>query len=174
MVSLAKKALLEAWRRGYRIDEYGDAISPYSDRKLSLQDRKGYLRFSLAFNGRKIHVSVHRLAAFQKYRYLLFEQGIQVRHLDGDSRNNCFDNIVIGTATENQMDKSEKIRLRSARVAAAAQRKFTDEEIAQIRDMYASGKWRYKDIAEVFGVVKSTVSYIINRQTYNYEQLGEQ
>lgn len=111
-------------------------------------------------------VLVHRFKAYKLYGNRLFEDGIQVRHLNGDKLDFSNDNILISTASQNMMDIPLEKRLYSARCAAAKKRKFTDGEVELIRAMVGFGI-KAGRIARLYGVRKSTMSYIVNRKTYN-------
>lgn len=43
--------------------------------------------------------------------------------------------------------------------------RFTDEEVAAIRDLYATGTWSQYRIARLFGAVQPTISAIVNRKS---------
>lgn len=65
---------------------------------------KGYRRLTLHQGGQQFPTTVHQLVC------LTFHgpgDGRQVRHLDGDSLNNCADNLTWGTGTENNRDSVE-------------------------------------------------------------------
>ena len=65
--------------------------------------------------------------------------------------NNSFDNIAIGIASENMMDRPKEERVNHAIRAASHLRKFTDKEIADMRIDRANGA-TYKDIMEKYGI----------------------
>lgn len=54
--------------------------------------------------------------------------------------------------------KSDKIRLNRSQDRRA---KFTDEQVAEMRNLYAKG-WTQKAIAELYETHQSTVSYIVS------------
>ena len=53
-----------------------------------------------------------------KSNVIIFEKGIVARHLDGNSLNNSWNNIRIGTPSDNQMDRDESCRKNSATIAS--------------------------------------------------------
>lgn len=63
------------------------------------------------------------------------------------------------------MDQPPEIRRRTALKAASMLRKFSSTEIAEIRKLRGQGLTLIS-IADMYGVVKSTISYIVNRRTY--------
>jgi hypothetical protein len=57
--------------------------------------------FKLA--GVSINIAIHRLH-FSEVEVLLYEEGTVVRHLNGDPGSNAWDNIAIGTMSDNMFD----------------------------------------------------------------------
>lgn len=101
-----------AFEKGYRADEYGRVISP-KGKYVSLFLNTRYLKFSLRIKGKIEKVRVHRLVAYQKYGESLYNPGIIVMHIDGISINNQYENIALGSQSENltqyyQLIKAEK------------------------------------------------------------------
>jgi hypothetical protein len=45
---------------------------------------------------------------------------------------------------------------------------LTEHDIIEIRRLYASGMWTYDEIATTYGLGKSTVARIINRQAWKH------
>lgn len=167
-ISHQQAALLEAYQKGYRVDDLGNVSSENTDKlKVWKSHKHGvkYFYFGVKYQGKKCNIPVHRLQAFQKFGTKLFDPGIQVRHLDGDSYNNRFENIAIGTQSENMMDRPEEQRIRLAKNAAKHKRKWSDEEIEKIKKMRESGH-TYKQIRAVYPMALSTLSYILNGKTY--------
>ena len=92
----------------------------------------------------------------------MFEVGIQVRHLDGDSLNNEYTNITIGTNTKNQLDKPPEVRLSIAINASNKIRRFSDKELETIREFHSYSN-SYKETMETFGIKsKGSLHYILN------------
>ena len=46
-------------------------------------------------------VSAHRLAAYQKFGDLIYKDGIECRHVDGNKANFKPDNIILGSHAQN-------------------------------------------------------------------------
>jgi len=94
----------------------------------------------------------------------MFEKGVQVRHLDGDSMNNAKKNIAIGTASENMLDRSKYDRAAHAIMASCKIRKFDDEQMFHIKELHANG-WGYKKLMERFNISsKGTLHHILNNK----------
>lgn len=118
----------------------------------------GDVRLSTNFRYNNIlyRVTVHQLQAFQKFGDKLFEKGIVVRHLNGISSDNSYDNIDIGTQSDNRFDIPEYKR---KEISSKANKKYNHKQIV---DLHNKG-FSYKEIMKLTGIKsKSTVSHIIN------------
>ena len=112
-------------------------------------------------------VKVHRLMAYQKFGDAIFKNGIQVRHLNGNSQDNSDANITIGTQAQNIMDRSPESRHTHAVSAGRSRSHLSDEDILEMRNGFSNGKtlkWAMKK----YNIAKATASYIKNRKTYKY------
>jgi hypothetical protein len=85
-----------------------------------------------------------------------------VRHIDGNPLNNTWDNIEIGTASENMMDIPKEIRIATATNASFSRKaKYSEEKILKIKELHKNG-WSYKEIMKELGISsKGTISYIV-------------
>ena len=94
----------------------------------------------------------------------MFEPGIVVRHLNGNQKDNSFENICIGTNKDNMLDRPFKDRLQHAIKASSSIRKFSNEQVKQIKDDHLQGLG-YKALMEKFKISsKGTLHYILNSQ----------
>ena len=164
-LSKTNKVLVEAYNKGYTITKEGEVIG-LKNKKLSAKIQNGYKRFCTRLSsGERYIVSHHRLQAYQKFGDKIFETGIVVRHLDGDSLNNSWDNIEIGTTSENQMDKSKVVRVNSA---TKASRKMQDntrsfKDRCEIYEDLRRGM-SYSEIMKKHGISsKGTISFMRNK-----------
>lgn len=163
-----EKVLL-AYEKGYRVKADGSVWGPRGPRKIFYK-KKRYYAFTVYISpGQRAPVLVHLLAAYQKFGGAALEAGIEVRHLNGDSSDNQESNLDIGTRSDNEMDKPEETRRatarKAAREAARALRAFTDEQVTKIRAAHTDG-CTGQDLAEKYGVAKSTISNIVRNVTY--------
>ena len=95
MISKEHQRVLEAYKKGYFVNRDGDVISPFTNKVLKPL-RSGKCRYyRITVNKQK--VCIHKLMAYQKYGDKIFEEGIVVRHLNDDPKDNSYDNIIIGT-----------------------------------------------------------------------------
>lgn len=149
--------VLELYKRGFVVSEEGVLYNKNGIEVGSIV--QGYHRVSIKVGGENVYVNTHRLQAFQKYGYKLFEEGILVRHFNGDSLDNSWDNILIGTNSDNQMDIPEQIRVRRALHATSFVRKYDKEEVKKFHAESRS----YKKTMEKFGISsKGTLNFILN------------
>ena len=153
----AREVLVEAYNRGYRIDKDGNAISP-SGKKLSIRvDGKDYQTIGIRINRMLYSVPCHRLMAYQKFGDLMFSVDC-VRHLNGNHRDNSYDNIEIGTMSDNMMDIPKEIRVKSAISATT----IKHGNVLEIREYYNICN-SYKKTMEKFNISsKGTLHYILN------------
>ena len=157
-----------AKKRGYRVDRYGYAYDK-NNREVGRKNNRGYRYFAFKDeNNKVIKVYIHRMQAYQMYGKRIYQDGIQVRHLDGNSLNNSRKNIAIGTALDNHYDKPYKKRVeareRFFNAARAFHIKYNDRTLEKIKKRREEGA-KYKDIMKEFGISsKGTLSYIINNR----------
>lgn len=160
------KAAILAYKKGYRITDDGKVLSPHG-RILKLQIKNdGYYQFSIRGECRvHMRIKVAKLAAYQKFKNALFMPGVEIRHLNGNPKDNRLDNIAIGTHSENMMDSPEHIRIAKAHKGAAKVKRFTNAQAEEIRRLRDKG-YKYLELCRIFNCAKSTISEIVNRKTY--------
>lgn len=152
-----KKEIL-FFRKGYRIDFNGRPINP---RGVYLKgcDAGGYIKLSIK-KAKYKYCFVHRLQAFQKYGMALYGDGMEVRHLNGNSLDNSYDNILIGTHSQNMQDIPAHIRLHKAMHATSFIRKYNKEEV---RKYHKNNNNSYKITMAKFNISsKGTLHYVLN------------
>lgn len=146
-----------ASKRGYMVSEEGKLYNPKGKEIGTYYN--GYLGTSIRIKGKQKNFTAHRLQAYQKYGDLLYEDNILVRHLNGDSTDNTWNNIAIGTQSDNMMDIPKQIRIKKALHATSFMRKYDKEEV---RQFYSSCK-SYKETMKQFKITsKGTLHYILN------------
>jgi hypothetical protein len=162
--------LLHAYEIGYRCDEQGNVsskkgiINPYIN-------SNGYLSFSVKVSPPIHHklaskaVPVHRLQAYQKHGDEIFGENIHVRHLNGNPLDNSYDNILIGSVSENSLDRPKHLRIKNAINASNKIRRFTDSEILEIKKFHKENKSTYKETMSKFNISsKGSLHYILNTE----------
>ena len=163
-LSKENQKILHAYNQGYYVDKVGDVFTKEGNKRtLFKRCKKGnYLAFSIKVNNCVRNVPVHKLQAYLKYGNKLFEPNIVVRHLNGISNDNSFDNIAIGTHSDNMMDMSEEIRI--AKAKHAAQNLIKYDNVEEIKEFYNTCK-SYKTTMEKFKITsKSTLHNILHNR----------
>ncbi len=118
----AQEVLKFAYNKGYYVTDMGEVYSPTGKkRKLQLKcDKRNKDKrfiFNISFENKRRPVKVHRLLAYQLFGDKIFTKGLQVRHLDGNSLNNTLNNLALGTASQNMLDRPKEDRLAHACLA---------------------------------------------------------
>lgn len=173
----SKQVLLYAYNLGYRVSADGKVVtSPKNtERKLVIEKRNKtntlYYYFNVRWKNSSFPVRVHRLQAYQKYGEAIFESGIVVRHKDNNPENNSYGNIVLGTHSDNQLDRPYKELYMFAVAAAQHVRVWSDEQLQEIFDDRYLRNLTYKALKDKYGVAKSTLSFLFNKSIFakNYK-----
>jgi hypothetical protein len=157
MVEVSK--IKHAFDKGFNIDKEGNVTGIKGNRLKGSNDR-GYIQFSMRINDKRVNIFAHRLQAYKKFGEDMFKDGIVVRHLDGNSVNNSWDNITIGTHSENMLDMPKDVRISKALHATSFVRKYDKEEV---RSFYSECK-SYKKTMDHFNITsKSTLHFILKK-----------
>lgn len=148
--------------KGIYVNKNGDCIG-VSKKIIGYIFSTGYKIYKFRYQGKLYKCMVHQLQAYQKYGDLLFNDGIVVRHLKGDPTDNSWDNICIGTQSENMLDKPKYVR---ERVALKATR-VNQDNIRPLKERYEIYKLLYKgysysSIMKLYNIAKGTLSYMKN------------
>lgn len=108
---MKERTEIKALRAGYYVTQNGTLLKNGKEIKTFIDtERGGYKNHHASFNGKRFSLKVHRLQAFIKFGELIYQDGIVVRHLNGNPADNSYFNIGIGTQSQNQMDIPEEIR----------------------------------------------------------------
>jgi len=156
-MKLYHKAVKNLYDRGYRVNNDGEVISPFSGKKRSLYiDSKNYKSFGHRINGKRVTVFVHSLVGYQKFGEKIFEDKLEIRHLDNDSLNNSPNNIDIGTHSVNMLDRNNEDR-----IINSSNRTY---DYIKVREYYEHCR-SYKDTMEEFNIPsKGVLHYILNKK----------
>ena len=162
----SNKVIIEAYNKGYRVSNNGNLVNSIKGIVKTIIQKNGYKKFTIKSKeyGRYT-VHCYRLQAYQKYGMEMFEDGICVRHLNGNSLDDSYDNIAIGTHSDNMMDIPKDVRVAKAMKAGAVNRRFTDKQVQEILIDRENG-YTYKALCEKYDTSKSTLSYLFNHALY--------
>jgi hypothetical protein len=124
--------------------------------KPRLNRDDGYDMVNLSRDGRPKTASVHHLV----YRTFKGEipPGMLIRHLDSNPKNNHVDNLALGSHRDNARD---------ACLAGTASRKLDIANIVVIR-MLADAGWTQARLGKEFGVDRSCIGRILQREIWNW------
>ena len=158
-MSEANLFLREAYNRGYRVSSCGNFIKTTKSVRRQVAFEKDYPIISIRMGKKTMKVPWHRLQALQKYGEELFKSGIMVRHKNSIKTDCSVDNILIGTAADNNMDKPAEDRLKYALNATNYARKY---KASEVKEFYSQNK-SYKKTMDNFGIKsKGTLHFILN------------
>ncbi len=163
-LSLANKNILLFNKLGYYINKDGIMYNP-KGKIIKGSIRQGYYTTGIRVNGNTLSIKMHKLQAYQKYGNAIFNENIVVRHLNGESTDNSWNNIAIGTYKDNSNDIPKNKRISIAIKISSKNRRFTDEEVKQIIKDRNEGL-SYSALCKKYNTIRSTLSYFFNRAYY--------
>lgn len=148
------------YRRGFRITESGDIINPKGV-VITGYKNNGYITIGFRIGNKSCRCSASRIQAFQKYGNLIYAEGVEVRHFNGIKTDNSWGNILIGTASQNQMDIPESIRIARSIYASSFIKKHDDVKISEFHQKNGNS---YKKTMSEFGISsKGTLHFILKK-----------
>lgn len=154
-----------AYDKGYRVVD-GKVYNKNGYKLKNKISTSGYFYFHIFLNGvgKMVTINVHRLVAFQKYGNKMFDEGIVVRHLDGDKKNNLEENIEIGTRSQNEYDKPFEI-VKQSRIKCEITKTTNDlNNVNLIRQRRKDGL-SYPELVKEFGLSGiGQAHYIVNHE----------
>jgi hypothetical protein len=151
-----------AYEKGYRVTKDGNLLNPKGD-KIGSINNHGYERTTIKINSKDVVIKTHRLQAYQKYGDKLYEDGIVVRHLNGNALDNSWDNIATGTQVENLKDIPLKQRQLNALQSAHKRIKHPKEFVDELKEEYRVLK-SYAKLSRKFNLSYDTTYYLINQR----------
>lgn len=161
----ATRAMIWSLKNGVTVDRCG-IVKKKNGKIIKLRENSyGYKVFTAGPRERRVPVKVHCAVAFLKFGNSLFEEGQVVRHLNGHRTDNRWENIGIGTRSQNALDIPRDKRLEMAIHAASFLWKLSSKDVKNLRSERESGA-NYKYLCKKYKVSKSTVSYVVNKKTY--------
>lgn len=152
----AQLKLKECYNKGYRV---ADSKVYYKDKLVKGSISDNYHKIGVKVKGKSCKIYVHRLVGYQKYGDSLFESSLVLRHVDNNPLNNLEDNIVLGSNSENMMDKPSDLRYSMAKHAASFLIKHDYDRVKNFHKEHKS----YKLTMETFHISsKGTLHHILN------------
>ena len=157
-------AIIYSFDHGLNITSDGTVIGVRGKEKKTRVDTRGYIVVKIGYEGISRPICVHHLQAYKKYGMKMFDDKMQVRHLNGDKTDNSFNNISIGSAKENMLDRPPKERLIHSQLANKG-RRFDNAQILEIRKLYKKPT-SITEIAKLFKADRKTIREIVNFISY--------
>ena len=153
-----------AFNKGYYVDDKGNIFNS-NNITVNGNYTNGYKVFNIRDEKNNIiRIRVHRLVGYQKFGDEIYDENKVIRHLDNNSKNNCVENIGIGTYHDNRMDMPENERLELSKNANKNQKFLNDDEIIDLQKQYSEG-YRMKYLMKKFNIKsKGTYSNYINKK----------
>lgn len=153
MSDLSKYAYLKEYDLDVHVS--GKVYNARNGRELKpCPDKSGYLRVYPKRNNKRCGLYIHRAVAMA---FIPNPEGKpDVNHKDGDKTNNSAINLEWVTKSENTRHAYSTGLLKGT--GAREMKKRNDA----IRDLYATGKYTHKDIAEVFDMTAPNITRILN------------
>jgi len=152
-----------AYEKGYRVTKDGCLIG-LRRRRIGSINNEGYERTTiLNNNNKKLYIQTHRLQAYQKYGDKLFQDGIVVRHLNGNALDNSWNNIAIGTQRDNIMDIPKEKRKRDTSKGNKASIKYPKEFVLKLREEYKVIK-NYNKLGRKYHMYPTVIWQLINKR----------
>ena len=153
-----------AKEKGYFVDRQGNAYSPRGN-KVGTRGKDPYLYLGESYLKQKLSKYIYIVCKpIKSLAILIFNDNIEVRHLNGNSFDNSFKNLAIGTPSENAMDKPESKRKKISLVASNKLKVYSDELVLEIQKMREAGM-TYTELRKKYNIKsKSSLNYILKRK----------
>lgn len=148
----------------YWINKYGKIFSVLNILYLKPYILNGgYVAVQLRQNGFRKHKLLHRLV-LETYKGLPENLNLDCCHLDGNKLNNHIDNLIWATRKENESHKL----IHGTRVKGESHggHKLTKEQVSEIRELYVSKKYTQQEIAKMYSVHQTRISFIVTRKNW--------
>ena len=159
-----KDILLIAKEKGYHVDGNGNVFS--IKKKIALRKTKqNRYQFTIRYYGERVTILVSKFIGYLKFGDEIFKEGVEIRHLDDNSLNDSWNNIGIGTHSENMFDIPKETRIKRAINASNYARRFNDSIVKEIINDRNKG-FTYLQLCEKYNTSKSTLSYFFNNAQY--------
>jgi len=157
--------------KGYWVNSSGEVFSSKGKKRRLAKRVRGKdsrLSFTVAVPWGVHPVPVHRLAAYLKFGEAALKAAC-TRHLDGNSLNNCPDNISIGSHRDNAMDRPEEERRAHAQKAANVKGVY---EWSNVEKDHVKNKMGFRKLQKKYGMSTGTLSHHFNRLP-GWKSIGE-
>lgn len=148
-----------AFNRGYKVLKDGTFLNPEGNIIGCNSKINGYYVSGIKINGISKNLKIHRLQAYQKFGDKIFDSNLMIRHLNGIKTDNSWDNIILGTNQENQLDIPKQKRINRS---INSNKKYSNEFILHIREEYKFGV-KLIDLSRKYNIPKSSIHNLLNK-----------
>jgi hypothetical protein len=131
--------------------------------------QKGDMQYGL-FKVKGVMMHAHRVSFIMAWGPI--PKGMLVRHTCDNPLCVKPDHLIPGTHKQNMEDRNS--RGRHAHGARQGLAKLADENVLEARRLDATGKFRQKDLAEVYGVSQTTMGKALNGTQWSHVKLMAQ
>lgn len=159
---------VEEWKNipefnGYEVSNFGNVRNKKLKHLKKIANRKGYLEVRLFKNGKETSKVIHRLVAKAFIDNL--NNYPQVNHIDGNKGNNCVENLIWVTNSENQKH-AYFLGLQPSRAGERNNNTtLKTRDIVNLKELYNSGKTA-KEVSKITGVGIQIIRNIIYEKTW--------
>ena len=161
----------EIWKdiegyEGYKVSNYGRVIGMSGVVLKQMTKNNGYKQVTICNNIHRKSALVHRLVA--KAFIENPKNYPQINHKDCDKTNNNANNLEWCNASHNQKHSIKNGLREVLKGEKSGTNKLTRNDVLQIRSVYEQGFAKQYEIAEAYGVSKSTIQCVISRRNWSH------
>ncbi len=163
--------MFSKFQERYEFTKDGKVFNKKTKKELtSWTDKYGYVCYTLTFaKNKKQNIFKHRLILWFNNILPSSSEHKFVNHKDGNPLNNSLKNLEWCTRKENEQHKYKVLQHRRLTL-----RKFSVEEVKQMRKDYEPNVWHSKNsitnLAKKYGCSYPTMRDILNHKTYNKDK----
>ena len=156
---------IQGYENEYSISNTGVVKGKKYNRELKpFTNKDGYQKVILCKDGKTKNFYLHRIVA-QHFKDN-FNNKPQVNHIDGIKTNNHHTNLEWCNNSENQRH-AIRIGLKKIKYGKdTPTSKFTNQQVREIRELFATGKYTIAQLAREFNVAYSSMYSILTYETY--------
>lgn len=149
----------------YEVSNYGEIRNKLTgkNRKLSLNKQGYYYCVISRGRKRKLFIKVHRAVA---ENFVDGDKNLVINHKDCDKTNNYFENLEFCTVAENNKHARENGLVKYQVGSECHKAKLSNEEVIKIREIYKTGEYTQKEIANMFKINADSVCLIVHNKIY--------
>lgn len=139
-------------------------VNTGKERSLAL-NKQGYL-YCVISRGRKKKIFVKSHRAVAENFVSGNSEGLVINHKDGDKTNNDYRNLEFVSVSENNSHAREMGLWKCDRGSECHNAKLGNDDVAKIREMNSTGKYKQCELAKLFGVKPDSICLILKNKIY--------